>query len=109
MSAVPLNVVDHVARNLLVPIRCQRVESQVAEGVVLKQLFQFEFFSILPPPVSLALVNKSGLVMTPGNLMSILVTWAVAEVLESNLVDHAPNYLLPLGNTLAPSPSGFVK
>ena len=73
--------------------------------VIFKELIDFQHLGVLPFRVAFSFIDEYSLVMVPWNLESILVSGAIAKVLEASLVCHSSNNFLSLGMSLAPFPA----
>ena len=83
--------------------------SETLGRVIFKELINFQHLGVLPFRVAFSFVNECSLVMVPWNLESILVSGAIAKVLEASLVYHSSNNLLSFGVSLAPFPTRHFK
>ena len=73
--------------------------------VIFKELIDFQHLGVLPFRVAFSFIDEYSLVVVPWNLESILVSGAIAKVLEASLVYHSSNNFLSLGISLAPFPT----
>ena len=105
VASIPFYIVDHMAWDLLVPVRCGNALSQVLESIVVEELLEFKVFRILPFPISLSFIDHYSFLMIARDLETILVAWTIPEVLESSLVDHPSDNFLALGVCPASSPA----
>ena len=83
--------------------------SETLGRVIFKELINFQHLGVLPFRVAFSFVNECSLVRIPWNLESILVSGAIAKVLETSLVCHSSNDFLSLGVSLAPFPTRYFE
>ena len=63
MTSIMLDVIYHVATDLLVAIRWNPTLTFVNKGLVFSKLFHLSFFRLLPEAITISLVNLNCLVM----------------------------------------------
>ena len=105
VSAIPFHIIHNVAWDLGAPFWDGCSNSKTLGCVIFKELIDFQHLGVLPFCVASSFVNECSLVMIPWNLESILVSGAIAKVLETSLVYHSSNNFLSLGISLAPFPT----
>ena len=88
MSSVMLDVIDKMTWYLGISFWNRCALSEVLKCLILKELFDFEFLSILPFRVPIFLVNFNRLVVISWYLVTILVDGLCSVDLQSCLVDH---------------------
>ena len=107
VPVVMLDIVHHVARYLSVTFWYGCTLAQRLKGSVVHDLCLLDSFGFLPLVVAILFINKHGFFMTAWHLVSVLVDWMVAVVLESHLVHGLTHHLCIADVTFAPLPSWF--
>ena len=100
-----LDVIDKVGWDLLESLWNRCPETLVIRKLVLEELLDLKYFSILPLLVPESLINPDCFVVVTRYLETILVGRLQSMTLESSLVDHARELLRILSVLLATLPS----
>ena len=104
VPAIVLDIVHHVARYLGVTFWYGCTLAQGLKGSVVHDLCLLNSFGLFPLVVAILLINEHGFFVTAWHLVSVLVDWTVAVVLESHLVDSSTHRLCVADVTLASFP-----